>query len=162
MSQEENIQSRLIEKFPYLSDKVVVKRERRIFVDVVYEKFAEVFDYVVNTLEFKMVCTITGLDEGEMFGFVYHLSKEGKIVLNLKTQVPKTKPVIRTISDVFPFTDIYERELEDLFGVKVEGLKPGRRYPLPDNWPEGQYPLRKDWKNGGYVKNMEAQNEQQK
>jgi Ni,Fe-hydrogenase III component G len=28
----------------------------------------------------------------------------------------------------------------------VTGLPEGSRYPLPDNWPEGQYPLRKDWK----------------
>jgi Ni,Fe-hydrogenase III component G len=33
----------------------------------------------------------------------------------------------------------------DLLGIKVEGLPEGRRYPLPDNWPQGQYPLRKDW-----------------
>jgi membrane-bound hydrogenase subunit beta len=33
-----------------------------------------------------------------------------------------------------------------MFGIEVEGVPPGRRYPLPDDWPEGQYPLRKDWK----------------
>ena len=32
-----------------------------------------------------------------------------------------------------------------MFGIKVEGLPEGERYPLPDGWPEGQYPLRKDW-----------------
>jgi Ni,Fe-hydrogenase III component G len=34
----------------------------------------------------------------------------------------------------------------DLFGMQVEGLPPGNRYPLPDDWPPNQYPLRKDWK----------------
>jgi len=33
-----------------------------------------------------------------------------------------------------------------MLGVQIEGLPPGKRYPLPDNWPAGQYPLRKDWK----------------
>jgi membrane-bound hydrogenase subunit beta len=34
----------------------------------------------------------------------------------------------------------------DLLGIQVEGIPPGRHYPLPEGWPEGQYPLRKDWK----------------
>ena len=50
------------------------------------------------------------------------------------------------MSDRFPAAHIYERELVDLLGAKVEGLPPGNRYPLPDDWPEVQYPLRKDWK----------------
>ena len=29
--------------------------------------------------------------------------------------------------------------------MQVQGLPPGNRYPLPDDWPQGQYPLRKDW-----------------
>jgi Ni,Fe-hydrogenase III component G len=32
-----------------------------------------------------------------------------------------------------------------MLGVNVEGLPEGKRYPLPDDWPDGQYPLRKDW-----------------
>ena len=67
-------------------------------------------------------------------------------MLNLKLAVPKAKPVIKTVSGLFPGCVIYERELVDLLGAEVEGLPPGERYPLPDNWPAGQYPLRKDWK----------------
>ena len=67
-------------------------------------------------------------------------------MLNLKTTVPKDKPVIKTVTDYFKQAVLYERELEDLLGMKVEGLPEGRRYPLPDNWPVGDHPLRKDWK----------------
>jgi hypothetical protein len=28
----------------------------------------------------------------------------------------------------------------------VEGLVPGVRYPLPEDWPQGDHPLLKDWK----------------
>ena len=41
---------------------------------------------------------------------------------------------------------VYERELVDLFGAQVEGLPPGNRYPLTDDWPTDEHPLRKDWK----------------
>ena len=46
----------------------------------------------------------------------------------------------------FSNAEYYEKELVDLLGFRVEGLPPGPRYPLPDDWPEGQYPLRKEWK----------------
>jgi Ni,Fe-hydrogenase III component G len=47
---------------------------------------------------------------------------------------------------LFVGAEIYERELVDLLGVKVEGLPSGNRYPLMDDWPKDQFPLRKDWK----------------
>ena len=67
-------------------------------------------------------------------------------ILNLKTGVPKENPVLKTIIGYFRGAEIYERELVDLLGVKVEGLPEGKRYPLPDDWPLDQHPLRKDWK----------------
>ncbi|MDD5594820.1 MAG: NADH-quinone oxidoreductase subunit C, partial [Candidatus Omnitrophica bacterium] len=65
---------------------------------------------------------------------------------NLKVSVPKENPVIKSIIGIFPGAEIYERELIDLFGAKVEGLPEGNRYPLTDDWPKDEYPLRKDWR----------------
>ena len=66
-------------------------------------------------------------------------------MLSVKTSVPKNRPVIKTVTSYFLSADVYERELIDLLGAKVEGLPAGNRYPLTDDWPVGQYPLRKDW-----------------
>ncbi|MDD5432403.1 MAG: NADH-quinone oxidoreductase subunit C, partial [Candidatus Omnitrophica bacterium] len=52
----------------------------------------------------------------------------------------------KSVISYFPGAEIYEREVVDLFGAKVEGLPPGNRYPLTDDWPTDQFPLRKDWK----------------
>jgi len=57
---------------------------------------------------------------------------------------------------IFPGAVSYEKELEDMFGIKVEGLPPGRRYPLPDDFPTDQYPLRKDWKFVQPAEELEA------
>lgn len=145
-AKEEKIQGDLISKFGFLADKVRIQRERRIFADVPEANFRDALDYAVKKLEFKFLCTITGLDEGENLSFVYHLTRQDGIMLNLKINVPKNNPVIRTITDYFKGAEIYEREVMDLLGTKVEGLPEGKRYPLPDDWPEGEYPLRKDWK----------------
>jgi Ni,Fe-hydrogenase III component G len=77
--------------------------------------------------------------------FIYHLAQDTGILLNIKISVPKASPVLMTVSGYFPGAEIYEREVVDLLGAKVEGLPPGNRYPLIDDWPAGQYPLRKDW-----------------
>ncbi len=147
MSDELEVKQELEAKFKYLADKVAVKRERRIFVDVPLENFGEVLDYAVKTLKFDALKMITGMDEGTSFGVIYHLDKGGKSLLNLKVHTSHDAPKVKSVADIFPGVDPYERELVDLLGIKVEGLAAGRRYPLPENWPAGQYPLRKDWKN---------------
>lgn len=146
MNSEEKIQSELASRFSYLAESIRMVRERRISVDVAEASFREVFDYAVGQMEFCVLCAITGLDEGETFGVIYHLAQNNSIVMNLKTSVPRDNPVLQTITDRFPAADAYERELKDLLGIEVEGLATDKpRYPLPDGWPEGQYPLRKDW-----------------
>jgi membrane-bound hydrogenase subunit beta len=142
----EEVGAALAGAFPYLEGKVKIQRQRRIWVEVELESFRVVFDHAVDKLGFIIMCIITGLDEGENIGFLYHIANESGTILSIHTKAPKADPVIHSVSDRFPAAHIYERELVDLLGARVEGLPPGNRYPLPDDWPEGQYPLRKDWK----------------
>jgi len=145
MANEEAIKKELTDKFPFLADKIVIKRERRLFADVGQDHFREVFEHAAKKMDFVHLCIITGLDDGDNLLFIYHMARMDGTVLNVKTTAPKSNPVIKTITDIFPGGVIYERELVDLLGAKVEGLPPGKRYPLPDDWPANQYPLRKDW-----------------
>ncbi|MCU0641328.1 MAG: NADH-quinone oxidoreductase subunit C [Candidatus Margulisbacteria bacterium] len=144
MSELAALKQKLEERFVYLNGGIREQGERRLWTEVSYDLFFEVLDFAVRELGFNALCTITGLDEGEYLAFIYHLS-QGGIVLNLKTRVVKDKENLRTVTGYFPGAAIYEREVTDLLGVKVEGLPSGVRYPLPDDWPTGQYPLRKDW-----------------
>ncbi len=146
MLKEDDLVLELEKNFPSLKGKFRVARSRRIFSDYLdLSEFVNVFQFLYREMNFQSLCTITGLDEGETLGFVYHLTRQDGTVFNLKSAVPRDNPVIRTVTGYFPGGAIYERELEDLLGVKVEGLPPGKHYPLPDDWPQGQYPLRKDW-----------------
>ena len=146
MSQEEKIKEELTEKFANLKDSIVIKRERRIFIDVSIEQWAEVFDYLVKNMKCTILSTITGLDEGNnTFAVIYHLSRDSGLMLNLRTHISRDKPSINTVTSYFPNAEMYERELMDLLGIKVVGLAEGRRYPLPETWPQNEFPLRKDW-----------------
>jgi membrane-bound hydrogenase subunit beta len=147
VERETGIAASLAASFPFLEGKVKVQRERRIWAEVELGRFREVFDRAAGEMGFGSICIITGLDEGEDLGFLYHLADESGVVLSLLTKAPKADPRIGTVTDRFPGAHIYERELVDLFGAVVEGLPPGNRYPLPDDWPAGEYPLRKDWRD---------------
>jgi NADH:ubiquinone oxidoreductase subunit C len=156
MAREEEMGQELIKNFDFLDGKIRVPRERRIFIDdVPVNKFEEVLEFLKNKIYFNMLCTITGLDDGNTLGIIYHLANKEGIVINIKIRVPKDKPKIKTIIEYFPSAEFYERELVDLFGIEVEGLPEGTRYPLPDDWPDGQYPLRKDWKSDVLKKESE-------
>jgi membrane-bound hydrogenase subunit beta len=146
LSQETTIQQQLAEQFDCLKDKVRIQRVRRLFAHVPAADLPAIFDYAVRKMDFCILGTITGLDEGPTLGLIYHLARENGIILNLATSVPKDKPVLKTVTSYFPAADAYEREVCDLLGFQIEGLPPGNRYPLPDGWPAGEYPLRKDWK----------------
>ena len=146
MSAEENIKQELVNKFKNLEGRINITRPRRIFLEVAYPDFLKLFDYAAKQLKFIHLCTITGLDEAENLSFIYHLSQDSGITLNIKTSVPKENPVIKTVTGYFSGADCYERELVDLFGAKVDGLATGNRYPLTDDFPRDQFPLRKDWK----------------
>ena len=146
MTNEEQVKKELAERFGLSAEQIGVPRARRIFLEVPYDQFRRVFEHAVNGMAFSHLCTITGLDDGDTLAFIYHVAHADGTVLSLKTRVPKANPVLQTILDIFPGGLIYERELEDLLGARVEGLPEGNRYPLPEGWPDGQHPLRKDWK----------------
>jgi Ni,Fe-hydrogenase III component G len=145
LTAERKAAAALTAKFSFLADKVRVQRPRRLWADVPAEHFTAVFEYATKEAGFVVLCTITGLDLGTSFGAIYHVAREDGMVLNLCTSVPKDTPVLATVTGQFPAAEMYEREMMDLLGMRIEGLPEGARYPLPDTWPAGQYPLRKDW-----------------
>jgi len=148
MSEAEGLQAKLVAKFPFLAGAVRIQRAKRVWVEVDRQRFAEVFASLVESLDFTNLCTITGTDEGADLGFIYHLARNSGLMVNVKTRCPKGESM-KTVTPYFPGAAIYERETEDLFGAHIEGLPEGSRYPLPDDWPEGEHPLLKDWKAKG-------------
>lgn len=154
---EESLKNAILAAFPALEAAVRVQRVRRLWLDVPEEGFREVLDFLIQRLEVVKLCTITGLDEGEHFGILYHLARKDGVVINVKASVPRDRPVIRSVTDLYPGAVFYERELVDLLGLKIEELPAGHRYPLRDDWPEGHFPLRKDWNVGMLSGGMKAE-----
>ncbi len=117
---------------------------RRIYGRVAPADVNAALAVLKDSLGFTYVATISGVDLGENFEIIYHLANE-YTNLNIRTQIPKANPHLESVCGVLPGAVLYERELQDMFGIVVDHIPDPRRLVLPDDWPEGQYPLRKDW-----------------
>ncbi len=118
---------------------------RRIFVTVDRSDLVETVRFLRDRLGFYHLATITGVDLGDQFELLYHLANS-QANLNLRLRTPRSAPRVPSICAVIPGAILYERELQDMFGIVVENIPDPRPLLLADDWPQGQYPLRKDWK----------------
>ena len=142
---EEKFKAQLEAKFGTVITEMTIQRKNRVWFEIPADRLPELMKFMKTEMGYDHLATITGFDGGETLGANYHLTDtHGVITAQAKT--PRLNPHLPTVTGVFPGAEPYERELADLFGIKIDGLKPGRRYPLPDDFPTDQYPLRKDWK----------------
>jgi Ni,Fe-hydrogenase III component G len=70
----------------------------------------------------------------------------GAVVATLRVSVAYHDAKLPTVCPIIPSATLYERELQEMFGIVVQGTPEPRRLLLPDDWPENVYPLRKAFK----------------
>ena len=124
-------------------DELKVPRKRKAYVFLKPEKHREAILLLLKNVEETILSTITGVDLGEEIELNYHMICGGTVTL--KIRVFKEKPVAKSICDIIPGANLYEREVFDLLGATFEGHPNMERLLLPDSWPQGNYPLRRDW-----------------
>lgn len=93
------------------------------------------------------LAAITGLDPGppvDQLEVLYHFCV-GRAVITLRVLVPRAQPEVPSLSAIIPVAEGFERELQEMFGIKVQGLAAPDHLYLPDDWPADTYPLRKDF-----------------
>jgi NADH-quinone oxidoreductase subunit C len=93
---------------------------------------------------FEVCNFIAAVDYETHFENVYHLySYAANAYLELHVHVPHAKPVVDTVTDVWPSADWHEREAWDMMGIRFEGHPDLRRILLKDDFIG--HPLRKDY-----------------
>jgi Ni,Fe-hydrogenase III large subunit/Ni,Fe-hydrogenase III component G len=75
--------------------------------------------------------------------YLYALASAHGFVL-VRVPVPQDKPEIPSLTSAVHAVNWQEREVQDLFGIKLSGHPNPRRCVLHDDWPE-IHPLRKDF-----------------
>jgi membrane-bound hydrogenase subunit beta len=118
---------------------------RRVFLKIAAADLVPAVTLLRDKYDCAYLATITGLDKGESFELLYHFASP-VVSLTVRTSIPRTEPRLPSICAVIPGAIFYEREIQEMFGITMEGIPDTRRLNLPDDWPDGQFPLRKDWK----------------
>ena len=87
------------------------------------------------------ISSISGHDTGDRIELNYHFVFEGKTI-TVKTRIARKNSCIRTITNIYPGAILYERELWESLGVKIEGHPEMGRVFLSRHSPKA--PLRRD------------------
>ena len=86
----------------------------------------------------------------EVVYIIYNTSTREQDVV--KTKLPNERPSIDTIADIYKAADWYERELSEMFGIRIKGRIAKRL--LLEEWNGVDAPMRKSfvWGNEDYKK----------
>ena len=139
----------LIEKLKAeLGDRVEIANpaRRRLYLKIAPENLVAVVTRLRDAFGVVFLSTISGVDLGATFEIIYHFSTP-EADFNVRTEIPRDRPHVDSITPVIPGAILYERELQDMLGMTVDHIPDPRPLVLPDDWPAGNFPLRKDWKH---------------
>ena len=123
-------------------------------LQVAENRFKDVLRYLKTeaTPKYQRLEDLTAIDESARrqpqnypdYTMVYHLlSFDSASRLRLKVPLQGQDPVTRSITDIWPSANWYEREVFDLMGIRFEGHPNLSRIIMPPDW-QG-HPLRKSF-----------------
>jgi len=89
----------------------------------------------IEKLKDARLITISAIDTGEHYQLLYHFDING--IKTFKITIPDKKPTIKSIIDIFPSAEFYEREIHDFFGIEFENNpRLHEKMFLPENWKD--------------------------
>jgi NADH/F420H2 dehydrogenase subunit C len=110
------------------------------------ERLLDVCRWLRDNPEFDMayLSFVSAIDWPDRFEVVYHLtSVNRRHGVTLKVPIPKDRPSIPSVVELWSGADWHEREAYDLFGITFDGHPDLRRIMMSSDWKG--HPLRKDY-----------------
>ena len=120
---------------------VDILRERRVLLIIKPEALRRAVNALKSNYSDLRFITITVVDDGLDFEFLHHFNI-GSVIVTLKSLRAKEENVLESIADLIPASTFIEREIADLFGIKILGHET-RNLILTRDWPEDKRPMRK-------------------
>jgi Ni,Fe-hydrogenase III large subunit/Ni,Fe-hydrogenase III component G len=137
----------LTERFGSRIEKVVPTRPNEIYVHAQMELVtgfcAQLYKKWQGRLAGLFADDARG-EEGVFHLYYFFALDEAHGFLVLRVPISPDQPRFISLANAVPAANWQEREIQDLFGLKLEGHPNPRRCALHDDWPE-VYPLRKDF-----------------
>ena len=112
------------------------------------DRLVETMGALKETLGFTFLADMVAVDyypREPRFDVIYLLANIGSSPsrLRVKARVSGNDPTVPTLTGLWKMADWAERELWDMFGIRVEGHADLRRILMPEDW-EG-FPQRRDY-----------------
>jgi len=121
---------------------VYVPRERRVFARIKSSALRRTVESLKRRYDTLRFMTLSVVDHGLDFEYLHYFHVDGT-VLTLRSVKPKEDNTLESIADIIPAASLIEREVADLFGVKLINHPEPKPLILPESWPDDQRPLRK-------------------
>lgn len=142
-----SIKPAIVDKIKSWSANAVITEAQYLNVEVPASELHQMAAKLKNDVD--TMCdylqNVTGMDYGDTFGVIYHLSStiyHHVIVLKAKTE-SKENPTLDSVTDLWETAEFHEREVFDFFGIKFNNHPNMIRLYLRSDW--NGYPLRKDY-----------------
>ncbi len=126
-----------------------VSRPRPDRLDVKVKVLNELIPIIVGLRVKRLgyLAAIVGIDLGaeqNEMEVLYQFCPEGAVI-TLRVRLPRQGATLPSLSEIIPSAEVFERELREMFGIEITGLRTTEHLYLPDDWPAGVHPLRKDF-----------------
>ncbi|ALM74614.1 hydrogenase large subunit [Thermococcus barophilus] len=136
-------------KFRAVLEKKVIGEKKVLYTLLVRrEDFIDMVKFILN-MENTRLFTMVGMDERhteEAFSVTYWFADiKAREILGIRLYVPEDEPEFPSVAGFHKGALWFEREVQDLLGLRARGIPDPRRLILPDDWPENAYPLREDF-----------------
>lgn len=119
------------------------QRERRIFIRIKPTAIRKTVKALKDRYQTLRFMTLSAVDLGLDMEYLYHFHIDG-IVLTVRSLKPKEDNTLESIAEIIPAANFIEREISDLFGIKlINHPQPERGLILTKDWPDEKRPLKK-------------------
>lgn len=143
-----DLKSKLLEAFSEDIYECRIDNTNELYVQVNSKRTFDICVHCNVELCYPLVSMFAN-DEKSLNGkyAVYYVfaDRESALLLIIIAMVDERNMEIRSITGKIPAAALYEREIQDLFGIVPLGHPDAKRLVLHGNWPQGEYPLRKEY-----------------
>lgn len=117
-------------------------RERRVFARIKLTALRKAVNAMKRRYQTLRFMTISTVDHGLDFEFLYHFHIDGAVV-TLRSEKRKEDNTLESIVDMIPAANFIEREIAELFGIKLVNHPKPQYLILTKDWPDDKRPLRR-------------------
>jgi membrane-bound hydrogenase subunit beta len=120
-----------------------------VWMTVDAKDYKSLIKYLFTLDKYPHFAVSSGYDLGDTINIVNHFTlfhgvRGREVSLNITVPLPKSDPIIDTITDLIPGALIAEQEKQEMLGIKVKGIPKDQRVFVASDIPKGVYPWRKD------------------